>query len=462
MVSDEADVEMRGMTYLSSLCVPSPPVLDKGRFDAQYVQLWFGGPYWADRNIGAKNPSDSGLYFWWGDTIGYSMLGGKWEARDGSSSDALFTEKNTPTYGKSISDLQNEGWIVSRDGKYVLAPEHDAAHVLLGGDWRMPTGDDFAELGKHCDIKTAFNSCIVQGRGAFSSRRIFLPASGWCYGDSIISFGLAGTCWSSSPFMNDPNCADAYTFLMHGKRFARHAMEYYFYCRYFGQPIRPVLCPSKANANIRDQVANAEDCESRGKCNQDCAKTVEEYRKEAEQGNAKAQFALGVCYVNGRGVTKDYDKAIHWFRLAAEQGLPEAQHNLAVSYVKGNGVEKNINLAREWFDKAILKGCVEATEKIALLDLQEARRKEAERKKEEEKRKREEEKRKREEEERKRAKAENDEKLRIEDAEDEEIYRRYYGTYRRDRNTRKTLMYIILSFLFGFIILVNLLNWFAK
>ena len=35
------------------------------------VQLWEGGPYWAETNIDAENPEDYGYYFWWGDTVGY-------------------------------------------------------------------------------------------------------------------------------------------------------------------------------------------------------------------------------------------------------------------------------------------------------------------------------------------------------------------------------------------------------
>ena len=31
------------------------------------VPLWEGGPYWADRNIGAERPEDYGYYFWWGE-----------------------------------------------------------------------------------------------------------------------------------------------------------------------------------------------------------------------------------------------------------------------------------------------------------------------------------------------------------------------------------------------------------
>jgi hypothetical protein len=38
----------------------------------------------------------------------------------------------------------------------------------------------------------------------------------------------------------------------------------------------------------------------------------------AEQGNALAQNSLGVMYVEGKGVSQDYDEAIRWFRKAAD------------------------------------------------------------------------------------------------------------------------------------------------
>ena len=40
----------------------------------------------------------------------------------------------------------------------------------------------------------------------------------------------------------------------------------------------------------------------------------------AEQGNAKAQYNLGVMYRDGNGVQQDYKEAIRLFRLSAEQG----------------------------------------------------------------------------------------------------------------------------------------------
>jgi|TARA_B110000908_G_C9875660_1_gene280320 TPR repeat protein len=44
----------------------------------------------------------------------------------------------------------------------------------------------------------------------------------------------------------------------------------------------------------------------------------------AERGVANAQFALGVTYLTGLGVSLDHAVAVKWFRLAAEQG--DAKH----------------------------------------------------------------------------------------------------------------------------------------
>ena len=56
---------------------------------------------------------------------------------------------------------------------------------------------------------------------------------------------------------------------------------------------------------------------------------------EAGQGNAAAQYELGVLYENGRGVIKNPAVAAKWYRKAAEQGHAEAQYNLGRMYEKG-------------------------------------------------------------------------------------------------------------------------------
>ena len=44
------------------------------------------------------------------------------------------------------------------------------------------------------------------------------------------------------------------------------------------------------------------------------------HRLAANQGNAAAQYSLDVMYGNGKGVTQDYQEALKWHRLAADQG----------------------------------------------------------------------------------------------------------------------------------------------
>ena len=167
------------------------------------VQLWKDGPYWATMNIGAEKPEDFGYYFWWGDTVGYKREKDKWVATDGSSTDFSFEEDNTPTCDDE-DILRDEGWI-GDDG--VLVPEHDAAHIHWGGDWRMPTVDELLELIDKCKwtLKevNGVEGHVVRGRGAYASASIFLPLAGRGDGTSLRRAGLTGTYWSSVPYSDD-------------------------------------------------------------------------------------------------------------------------------------------------------------------------------------------------------------------------------------------------------------------
>lgn len=78
----------------------------------------------------------------------------------------------------------------------------------------------------------------------------------------------------------------------------------------------------------------------------------QEYQAKAEQGDAEAQFNLGFCYDDGRGVAKDYVEAVTWYRKAAESGHTEAQLNLGCCYANGQGVVKDKVEAYAWFSMA--------------------------------------------------------------------------------------------------------------
>ena len=89
--------------------------------------------------------------------------------------------------------------------------------------------------------------------------------------------------------------------------------------------------------------------------------------KAAEQGDAKAQCNLGVCYGNAEGVDRDAHEAVKWFRAAAEQGHAYAQYNLGLSYADGDGVEQDKAEAAKWYGKAAEQGYEAA--KAALKEL---------------------------------------------------------------------------------------------
>lgn len=154
------------------------------------IQLWEGGPYWAECNVGAEKPEDYGYCFWWGDTVGYKSENGAWVAVDGSNANFLFSESNVPTYGKDNAVLLAAGWI---DSSGNLAVAHDAATAHFGAPWRMPTSAEIAALVNNC--RTAWittngvSGRLVTGRGAYAGRSIFLPERNYY--------------WSSTPVSND-------------------------------------------------------------------------------------------------------------------------------------------------------------------------------------------------------------------------------------------------------------------
>ena len=84
------------------------------------------------------------------------------------------------------------------------------------------------------------------------------------------------------------------------------------------------------------------------------------YRTAADQGNASAQFNLGLMYTTGRGVAQDYGEAAKWYRKAAAQGHADAQYNLGVMHFHGRSVLQDYVLAHMWFNLAASRGQEEA------------------------------------------------------------------------------------------------------
>ena len=117
---------------------------------------------------------------------------------------------------------------------------------------------------------------------------------------------------------------------------------------------------------------------------QDWSKDLE---KKAKQGDAVAQYEVGICYLEGKGVAQDYKKATKWLKKSMDQGNEdarakfyscyskdleilayyfddiEAQYGLGLAYLNGTGVAADKETAAEYFYKAKNNGHKEARDK---------------------------------------------------------------------------------------------------
>jgi hypothetical protein len=82
---------------------------------------------------------------------------------------------------------------------------------------------------------------------------------------------------------------------------------------------------------------------ARGRIESICyAFNVAELRKEAEAGSCVNQGVLGLCYLYGHGVERDYKEAFRWLSSAAAQGASRAVLNLGYMYAQGLGIPQNV------------------------------------------------------------------------------------------------------------------------
>jgi hypothetical protein len=91
------------------------------------------------------------------------------------------------------------------------------------------------------------------------------------------------------------------------------------------------------------------------------------YQKAAEQGDLDSQCRLGEFYGIGLINPQDFKKSAEWYRKAAEQGSAIAQHNLGVAYSWGTAEPRDYKQALRWFQKAAEQGLVRAQCNLGIL-----------------------------------------------------------------------------------------------
>ena len=240
------EIRRNTLSSMSSLEVVIP-----GSVVPEAVDLGLpSGVKWASFNLGASSPEEYGDYYAWGEIepyysspdpltwkewkeAGYAWASYKWS--DGS--DTSLTKYNT---------LSSHGSTV--DNKTVLDPEDDAAHAALGGNWRMPTDAECAELLYYSTWEWTdnYNGSGVAGWiftsnvEGYTDKRIFLPAAGIGYNARISSIGSYGYYWSSSLRPDYPYRAWFVYFS------SNDVYRSNYIRRFGGQSVRPVYCEDPA------------------------------------------------------------------------------------------------------------------------------------------------------------------------------------------------------------------------
>ena len=87
----------------------------------------------------------------------------------------------------------------------------------------------------------------------------------------------------------------------------------------------------------------------------------------AAEDDPRAQFALGLLFDNGQGVSQDDRLARSWYARSAGQGFAKAQFNLALMLEAGRGGAADPETARDWFLRAAEAGNDDARTRVMRL-----------------------------------------------------------------------------------------------
>ncbi len=87
----------------------------------------------------------------------------------------------------------------------------------------------------------------------------------------------------------------------------------------------------------------------------------------ANIGNSGAAFRVGLRYLDGNGVEKDYEKAKYYLKIAGDKNHANALYNLGYMYLYGIGVDKDYMIAYDYFEKSKNQGFTPAYFIIGLM-----------------------------------------------------------------------------------------------
>ena len=173
----------------------------------EYVDLGLpSGTMWATCNVGASKPEDYGLLFQFGRVDGYFY----------NNKHNQFKTDDTP--------LTTSGKVYKAND--ILDLTDDAAHVNMGGKWRMPTNEQLKELYDNTThrVETINSVQCMKFTSKINNKQLFIPFAG-CWYNGV--FGLAEACsyiWSSQVH----DSYEYFAYILRCESNGKTKVDYYF------------------------------------------------------------------------------------------------------------------------------------------------------------------------------------------------------------------------------------------
>lgn len=143
---------------------------------------------WGTCNVGADTPDGYGNLYSWAEASPKESYKNTYYTHGLGTADSPCTKYCT---------VESCGTV---DNKTVIEPSDDAVAVTKGGDWRMPTRDEFKELLTECEWEwiTLNGTGGMKVTSSTNGNSIFLPAGGRSFNTTNSSKGSKGYYWTST------------------------------------------------------------------------------------------------------------------------------------------------------------------------------------------------------------------------------------------------------------------------
>lgn len=192
----------RDIPFAEDAIIPSDMAVDMGT-----------GVKWRSGNLGTRDADENGDYYAWGEVKPYYLLNSA-EAPAGTVkwAESYHSGYNWNSYYKFTTDNGKTFSKYNGQDNATLLPEDDAAHMVLGGKWRMPTLTDWQQLIQNSTVMPV----TLRGRKGFKitsikypDHYIFLPFTGYRNQQDMENLNVSGAFWSSTLTGSDGMSMDA-------------------------------------------------------------------------------------------------------------------------------------------------------------------------------------------------------------------------------------------------------------